>query len=767
MRKIEKRNNATAVIAAGIAFDPAFDVAANPLASNIIDRGAGQRAVDVNHSSLLVDLQSANDTIDTSTEADQSTIHHTSSVDGSPMNPLRDTDAGDATSITSSLLSLNGDASGHETSDIGLISDSESATDTNIDGSVQNYGPRLAHPAAGSLSHAPDAMLIATNAESNQSNPLNLHSSDLAGVTSDHGGEISNAGPHASVNTGSPGGDATVNGVGAPLWLGGDTETGALIFLGNENVAGLTQASATSSSSGSASTTGGSSSGSSSLSGGSQSGGLVINVSWDASVASAPAAFKTDVVAAVQFFESQFSNPVTINIDVGYGEVAGQTMSGALGQSMYYLDTFSYSQIKNAMVADAKTASQLAAVASLPSSDPTGGNSFYISTAEAKALGLDSGSFTDGFVGFSSTLAFDYSNSGSIAGGSYDFMGPVMHEISDVLGRETMDGGMGYSPLDLFHYSAPGVRTFSGTTPGYFSINGGQTNLDNFNTNPGGDFGDWAGSAGNDMALAYSSPGVVNSFTATDLTVMNVLGWNAASSGPAAPTIASFSPDSGVVGDGITSANVLTLTGTAVANSTVKVYDGATLLGSATANGSGAWSFTTAALSSATHSFTATDTVAGITSTASTALSVTVDSHVPAAPSIVSFSPDSGVVGDGITSANVLTLTGTAEANSTVKVYDGATLLGSATANGSGAWSFTTAALSSATHSLTATVTDVAGTTSTAWTGLSVTVDSHVPAAPSIVSFSPDSGVVGDGITSANVLTLTGTAEANSTVKVY
>ena len=60
------------------------------------------------------------------------------------------------------------------------------------------------------------------------------------------------------------------------------------------------------------------------------------------------------------------------------------------------------------------------------------------------------------------------------------------------------------------------------------------------------------------------------------------------------PIIASFSTDSGMVGDHITNDNTLTLTGTAVANSTVKVYDGATLLGTATANGSGAWSFTTA-----------------------------------------------------------------------------------------------------------------------------------------------------------------------------
>ncbi len=58
------------------------------------------------------------------------------------------------------------------------------------------------------------------------------------------------------------------------------------------------------------------------------------------------------------------------------------------------------------------------------------------------------------------------------------------------------------------------------------------------------------------------------------------------------------------------------------------------------------------------------------------ALSVTVDTVAPAAPTIASFSTDSGTVGDGITNDNTLTLTGTAEANSTVKVFDGATLIG-------------------------------------------------------------------------------------------
>ena len=57
-------------------------------------------------------------------------------------------------------------------------------------------------------------------------------------------------------------------------------------------------------------------------------------------------------------------------------------------------------------------------------------------------------------------------------------------------------------------------------------------------------------------------------------------------------------------------------------------------------------------------------------------MNVTVDTVAPVAPVIASFSTDSGTVGDHITNDTTLTLTGAAEANATVKVFDGATLLG-------------------------------------------------------------------------------------------
>src|SRR6202048_1894538 len=203
------------------------------------------------------------------------------------------------------------------------------------------------------------------------------------------------------------------------------------------------------------------------------------------------------------------------------------------------------------------------------------------------------------------------------------------------------------------------------------------------------------------------------------------------------PTITSFAPDSGTVGDGITNANRLTLAGTAEAGSTVKVFDGTTPVGTTKANASGTWTLTTRQLSNATHSFKARATnAAGNTSPASSALGVRVDTAAPAAPKITSFSPDTGTVGDGITNANRLTLAGTAEAGSTVKVFDGGSQIGTATVNARGAWSFTTAQLPNGAHNFTATATDAAGNTSSASSPLNAKVDA-AGASPSPSSPTP------------------------------
>ena len=101
---------------------------------------------------------------------------------------------------------------------------------------------------------------------------------------------------------------------------------------------------------------------------------------------------------------------------------------------------------------------------------------------------------------------------------------------------------------------------------------------------------------------------------------------------------------------------------------------------------------------------------------------MTVDTVAPTAPAISS---------NSVSPSNTVTLNGTAEANSTVAVLDGTTQLGTATANGSGAWTYTTAALAAGAHSLTATATDAAGNTGTASSTLNLTL---TPSAVNLVA---------------------------------
>ena len=109
------------------------------------------------------------------------------------------------------------------------------------------------------------------------------------------------------------------------------------------------------------------------------------------------------------------------------------------------------------------------------------------------------------------------------------------------------------------------------------------------------------------------------------------------------------------------------------------------------------------------------------------------DITAPAAPKIAAFTPDTGAVGDKITTASVLTLSGTAEAGSTVKLFDGSTQIGTAKANTSGSWSIPTSNLATGSHNITAKATDVAGNTSSASSPLSVRVDgvAGAPSSPS------------------------------------
>jgi hypothetical protein len=260
-------------------------------------------------------------------------------------------------------------------------------------------------------------------------------------------------------------------------------------------------------------------------------GGLQIKLIWDSSVASAPSNFMSAAIKAAQLYTTEFSNPEVINIQVGYGEVAGQRLpSGALTASESYGYSESYSQVASALKQDASSSTwQGIADASLPSSDPTHGGSFFVTTAEAKALGQVNGygSSVDGYVGLSSQYPMNYAQSG-ISGNQFDAVGALEHEISEVMGRMGSEGALFgsnvYTPLDLFRYSGPGVRDLA-PGPGYFSVNGGATNLGAYNNpNFGGDASDWTPSlVGDSYGDGY--PGVPAAVSPTDLIEDSTLGY--------------------------------------------------------------------------------------------------------------------------------------------------------------------------------------------------------------------------------------------------
>ncbi|WGS19721.1 Ig-like domain-containing protein [Bradyrhizobium sp. ISRA463] len=258
---------------------------------------------------------------------------------------------------------------------------------------------------------------------------------------------------------------------------------------------------------------------------------------------------------------------------------------------------------------------------------------------------------------------------------------------------------------------------------------------------------------------------------------------------PTAPTIAHVG-DGGAIGgsDHIVSGQSgdAVVSGTAEANSTIAIFSGAAQLGTTTADGSGNWSYTltsgnitTIGQGSAKSVTAAATDAAGNSSSASSAFSFSVDTVAPTAPTIAHVG-DGGAIGgsDHIVSGQSgdAVVSGTAEANSTIAIFSGATQLGTTTADGSGNWSYTLTSGNITTigqgsgKSVTATATDAAGNSSSASSAFSFSVDTVAPTAPTIAHVG-DGGAIGgsDHIVSGQSgdAVVSGTAEANSTIAIF
>lgn len=282
---------------------------------------------------------------------------------------------------------------------------------------------------------------------------------------------------------------------------------------------------------------------------------LTITPYFDSSIvgASDQAAVEGAINDAIGTIDSLFSNTGTVSI------VFSQANGSFLGQSSTADYTTSYANYTAMLtaVSQSKPSNMVlaTAIANLSSGNTTGnGGVVFLTSADARvALGASnatgcfnsSGAYVagcgqtyDGVVTLTNNPGYSLNYGTTAVAGAYSMIDAAEHEIDEILGG----GGQGSvlnavavctnnptantSPtlaqciannnyandvgvLDLYRYSAPGVKSFSASSgaTSYFSVNGGLTDIVGFNQSSGGDLADF--STNNNVQSAFSNPGIV------------------------------------------------------------------------------------------------------------------------------------------------------------------------------------------------------------------------------------------------------------------
>ena len=284
-------------------------------------------------------------------------------------------------------------------------------------------------------------------------------------------------------------------------------------------------------------------------------------------------AIESGINAAILAIENDITSNTPVNINIDF-----QNTTTGLSSAITEQETISYASYVNLLNSNPnKTTNVVTALASLPSGTSTGinNNSSMVLLTAANLLAIGdpnpvSGPSVNELIalggGFVSRISL---NTAAITSGNYDLQAVVEHELDEALGI----GGNGSSlnqvnavdvgPLDLYRYSAPGVRSYTESTSAisYFSIDGGVTKLVNFNQqssivsgNATVDYGDWGNSqntaSGNNppqVQDAYATPGVTVNLGPNELTALNVIGWNLTDAGMVADGLATPVPVPGTV----------------------------------------------------------------------------------------------------------------------------------------------------------------------------------------------------------------------------
>ncbi len=234
------------------------------------------------------------------------------------------------------------------------------------------------------------------------------------------------------------------------------------------------------------------------------------------------------IVSAEQTLETFWTNSDTINATF---DTVNNGATGDLATNGYNTVHVTYAQLEGALALHASSPYAVAALNSLPSTDPNpaGGADWTLPVAYARMLGLTTNTpATD--VTVTLNIGYDFSY-------GQDVINSIEHELSEgAMGRV---GGLGdknsdWSTMDLFRYSSPNVRDYSDGRDGlttYFSYNGTVLSSPlSFNNeyNTSGvrkNTADTSDFTERDV-FGTGSVGAVDPLSQTDLEMMDVLGWD-------------------------------------------------------------------------------------------------------------------------------------------------------------------------------------------------------------------------------------------------
>ena len=267
--------------------------------------------------------------------------------------------------------------------------------------------------------------------------------------------------------------------------------------------------------------------------------GLVFINRYDASVTDA---YRSAIITAENFLQSHFTNSVTASVDFLFAPLG----AGTTAQNNFSQTDVSYSSFVTALRGHVGTTDDQLAVNGLPTTDPSNGAGFALPNPEARILGLAvQTNKIDDTVTLNSSLPFSFGQ---------DAVGAIEHELTEgVFGRTSSLGitGTRWEPLDLFRFAGSGLRDYTGGSDGlttYFGVDSNHLSSLAYHNSvsvsgvvDSSDLGDWSGTRGD--AFGPGGPNSPGSISATDLQVLDVLGWNSAPFVPAADDFASSLTD--------------------------------------------------------------------------------------------------------------------------------------------------------------------------------------------------------------------------------